>query len=197
MGNTYGPSSNFIFRGGTSASYALIESSTTARANVVPTLFVNSITNAQLGINDPLVDIDKFPGFLGLQDIKFLNDTSSILTKKDQMYFGKVDSEYDVLKENYIRNLSNLSRVTPYITKWVYQGGIDVRGNDYRLNASPAFTPLNFSPSFFSPGRDPLYFTNEWYLLENPPILATQKLLADTSSYCTGSISLASLINAP
>jgi hypothetical protein len=196
MGNTYGPSSNFIFRGGTETSYTLIESSTAARANVVPTLFVNSITNAQLGINDPLVDIDKFPGFLGLQDIKFLNDTSSILTKKDQMYFGKVDSEYDVLKENYIRNLSNLSRVTPYITKWVYQGGIDVRGNDYRLNASPAFTPLNFSPSFFSPGRDPLYFTNEWYLLENPPILATKKLLADTNSYCTGSVSLASLQNA-
>ena len=196
MGNIYGPSSNFIFRGGTSSSYTLVESSPTARANVVPTLFVNSITNAQSGINDPLVDIDKFPGFLGLQDIKFLNDTSSILTKKDQMYFGKVNSEYDVLKENYIRNLSNLSRVTPYITKWVYQGGIDVRGNDYRLNASPAFTPLNFSPSFFSPGRDPLYFTNEWYLLENPPILATKKLLSDTNSYCTGSISLASLQNA-
>ena len=196
MGTTYGPSSNFIFRGGTGTSYTLVESSSTARANVVPTLFVNSITNAQSGINDPLVDIDKFPGFLGLQDIKFLNDTSSILTKKDQMNFGKVDSEYDVLKENYIRNLSNLSRVTPYITKWVYQGGIDVRGNDYRLNASPAFTPLNFSPSFFSPGRDPLYFTNEWYLLENPPILATKKLLSDTNSYCTGSISLASLQDA-
>ncbi len=196
MGNTYGPTSNFIFRGGTGTSYELIQSSSTARANVVPTLFVNSITNAQSGINDPLVDIDKFPGFLGLQDIKFLNDTSSILTKKDQMYFGKVDSEYDVLKENYVRNLSTISRVTPYITKWVYQGGIDVRGNDYRLNASPAFTPLNFSPSFFSPGRDPLYFTNEWYLLETPPILATQKLLADTNSYCTGSISLASLQNA-
>lgn len=196
MGTTYGPNSNFIFRGGTNPAYTLIQASNTSRSNVVPAPFVNSITNAQSGINDPLVDIDKFPGFLGLQDIKFLNDASSILTKEDQMFFGKVDSEYDVLKENYIRNLSNVSRVIPYITKWVYQGGIDVRGNDYRLNASPAFTPLNFSPSFFSPGRDPLYFTNEWYLLETPPILATQKLIQDTNSYCTGSISLASLENA-
>jgi len=198
MGTSYGQgaTAGFIFRGGTNPAYTLTQSSNTSRSNVVPAPFVNSITNAQSGINDPLVDIDKFPGFLGLQDIKFLNDTSSILTKRDQMYFGKVDSEYDVLKENYIRNLSNVSRVIPYVTKWVYQGGIDVRGNDYRLNSSPAFTPLNFSPSFFSPGRDPLYFTNEWYLLENPPILATQKLISDTNSYCTGSISLTSLRNA-
>lgn len=198
MGINYGQgaTAGFIFRGGANPSYTLVQASNTSRSNVVPAPFVNSITNAQFGINDPLVDIDKFPGFLGLQDIRFLNDTSSILTKEDQMYFGKVDSEYEVLKENYIRNLSNLSRVIPYVTKWTYQGGIDVRGNDYRLNSSPAFTPLNFSPSFFSPGRDPLYFTNEWYLLENPPILATQKLIQDTNSYCTGSISLALLQNA-
>lgn len=196
MGVLYGPENNFILRGGTDPAYTLIQSSNTSRSNVVPAPFVNSIENAKSGINDPQVDIDKFPGFLGLQDIRFLNDTSSILTKENQMYFGKVDSEYDVLKENYIRNLSNISRVIPYITKWVYEGGIDVRGNDYRLNSSPAFTPLNFSPSFFSPGRDPLYFTNEWYLLETPPILATQNLIKDTNSYCAGSISLPSLRNA-
>ena len=196
MGNTYGPDSNFIFRGGTGTGYTLIQSSTVSRANVIPTLYLNpDIINEAIssGLNNPQVDIDKFPGFIGLQEIKFLSDISSISTKKDQMNFGKADSEYDVLKENYLKNLVTLSRVTPYITKWVYSGGSDVRGNDYRLNCSPAFTPLNFSPSFFSPGRDPLYFTNEWYLLENPPISATPNLLKNNSSYCAGVILLSEL----
>lgn len=186
-GEIYGPGSDFIFRGVTGAtSYKLLTSANTSRFNVVPALYINSPLNVAGGNNDPHVDLDKFPGFLGLQEIKFLDDTSSIYTKKDQMNFGKVDNEYDVLKENYIRNLVTLSRITPYVTKWVYNGGIDVRGNDYRLNSSPAFTPLNFSPSFFGQTRDPLYFTNEWYVLENPPIDAPANLLKNSSSYCVG-----------
>lgn len=197
MGSSYGPNSNFIFKGGSSSRYTLVQTSSTARANVVPLPFVNSVQDAiASGKNDPLVDIDKFPGFIGLQDIKFLNDIAGIQTRKEEMYFGKVENEYEVLKENYLTNLVTLSRVTPYITKWVYEGGVDVRGNDYRLNCSPAFTPLNFSPSFFSPGRDPLYFTNEWYLMESPPISATPGLLKNSSNYCTGSISISDLQDA-
>lgn len=194
MGNTYGPTGSFIFRGGTATSYTLISGTTSGRPNVVPLLYVKNITGAQLvGSNDPLPDLDRFPGFNGLQEVKFLDEASQISDKRDQMYFGKVESEYDVLKENYLRNFAVTSRVSPYITKWVYEGGTDVRGNDYRLNASSAFTPLNFSPSFFSPGRDPLYFTNEWYVLDNPPISATSNLLKSTSNYCVGSFSLSSL----
>ena len=186
-GVTYGPNSNFIFRGVTGATeYKLLNTANDARVNVVPTMYVNVPLNISGGNNDPHSDLDKFPGFLGLQDIKFLDDANSIYTKKDQMNFGKVESEYDVLKENYLRNLVTLSRITPYVTKWVYNGGIDVRGNEYRLNASPAFTPLNFSPSFFGQTRDPLYFTNEWYLLENPPIDSPANLLKNSSSYCVG-----------
>ena len=188
----------YIFRGVTGISeYSLIQSSTTARSNVVPALYVNNIFNAiSAGTNDPQVDLDKFPGFIGLQDIKFINDVAGISTKYDEMNFGKLVNEYDVLKENYITNFVTLSRVTPYITKWIYEGGIDVRGNDYRLNNSPAFTPLNFSPSFFSPGVSPLYFTNEWYLLETPPLSATPTLLQNSSNYCVDSVSLESLQNA-
>lgn len=196
-GTTYGPNSDFIFRGVSgSTSYKLLVQSNNARFNVVPTVYVNSPLGISAGNNDPHIDLDKFPGFLGIQDIKFLDDASSIYTKKDQMNFGKVDNEYDVLKENYLRNLVTVSRITPYITKWVYNGGIDVRGNDYRLNSSPAFTPLNFSPSFFGQNRDPLYFTNEWYLLENPPIDSPANLLKNSSSYCAGSINIESIKNA-
>lgn len=195
-GTTYGPNSDFIFRGvAGSTSYKLLVQSNNARFNVVPTMYVNSPLGISAGNNDPHIDLDKFPGFLGIQDIKFLDDASSIYTKKDQMNFGKADNEYEVLKENYLRNLVTVSRITPYITKWVYNGGVDVRGNDYRLNSSPAFTPLNFSPSFFGQNRDPLYFTNEWYLLENPPIDSPANLLKNSSSYCAGSINIESIKN--
>ena len=197
MGSTYGPTSNFIFRGGTASNYSLIQSNTSGRANVVPLLYVKDQSQASIyGYNDPLPDLDRFPGFNGLQEIKYLDEAAQISTKRDQMYFGKVDSEYDVLKENYNRNFVTKSRVTPYITKWVYEGGTDVRGNDYRLNSSSAFSPLNFSPSFFSPGRDPLYFTNEWYVLENPPISSTSDLLNTSSNYCAGTFYLSSVQNA-
>ena len=196
-----GATAGFIFRGNTGVtSYTLIQSSSTSRCNVVPSLYVNSIDDAiNNGINDPLVDIDRFPGFVGLQEIKYLNDGDEISTKKEQMEFGKAVNEYDVLKENYQRGLTLKSRINPYITKWVYEGGIDARGNEYRLNSSNTFTPLNFSPSFFSSGRDPLYFTNEWYVLEKVPIDATSSLLKNTSSYCpgpSGGVSLSNLQNA-
>ena len=197
MGSTYGPTSNFIFRGGTASSYTLVQGNTSGRSNVVPLLYVKDQNQASVyGYNDPLPDLDRFPGFNGLQEIKYLDEAAQISTKRDQMYFGKVDSEYDVLKENYNRSFVTKSRVTPYIAKWVYEGGTDVRGNDYRLNSSSAFSPLNFSPSFFSPGRDPLYFTNEWYVLENPPISSTSDLLNTSSNYCAGTFSLSSVQNA-
>ena len=173
--------------------YTLLQSSSTAKSNVIPSIYVKSINSST---NDPQADLDKFPGFTGLQDIKFLNDTSTIFTKNQELNFGKTNNEYDVLQENYQRSLVVNSRVMPYISKWVYEGGTDVRGNPYRLNASHTFTPLNFSPSFFSPGRDPLYFTNEWYLLENIPMSATPNLLKNSSNYCVSDLSVTELQNA-
>jgi hypothetical protein len=184
-GVTYGPDVNFIFRGKSGVkTYILNKSSDSQRQNVVPLLYVKDLEEALNGINEPLDDLDKFPGFSGIQEIKFLSDSTSVVTKKDQLFFGKADNEYDVLKENYLRNLVFKSRVVPYICKWVYDGGTDVRNNPYRLNSNHAFTPLNFSPSFFSPGRSPQYFTNEWYLLEKPPIGATVNLLKNNPGYC-------------
>jgi len=197
METTYGPTGNYIFRGATASNYTLISGNNTGRSNVVPLIYVKEINQARFfGSNDPLPDLDRFPGFAGLQEIKYLDEAAQISSKMEQMNFGKVDNEYDVLKENYIRSLVTKSRVTPFITKWVYEGGSDVRGNDYRLNSSSAFTPLNFSPSFFSPGRDPLYFSNEWYVLETPPISATANLVKTSSNYCAAAFSLSSVQSA-
>lgn len=82
----------------------------------------------------------------------------------------KIDCEYDRLQENYIKELSTPSRIVPFINKWVYLNGKDVRENDYRLNISEAFGTYNFSPSEETIGRDVYSFSHEWlYLQKTPP----------------------------
>lgn len=91
----------------------------------------------------------------------------------DDVDFGiespKIDTEYDRLQENYIKELSTPSRVVPFINKWVYNNGKDVRENDYRLNVSEAFGTYNFSPSGETLGRDQNAFTHEWFYLQKLP----------------------------
>lgn len=159
-------------------SYTLLTSSPlgtviTAEANVFPTLSSRGlITSGITGSNFDSAfypDLDSFPGFYGIQSLQFINNTNGINTKYEILNFGKLDSEYDYTEDNYNPTFALKSRVSPYITKWVYRGGTDIRGNGYRLNANLAFNPLNFSPSFFKRSQDPQYFTHEWYHLQKPP----------------------------
>ena len=153
--------------------YLLISGSTGAESNVFPTLF--SRGNQTGGITttnfDYLFypDLDSFPGFYGVQALQFIDSEVGVDTKFKQLNFGKLDSEYDYTQDNYNPLYALNSRVSPYITKWIYRGGTDIRGNGYRLNANLAFNPLNFSPSFFKRTQDPQYFTHEWYHLQKPP----------------------------
>jgi len=186
----------WTFIGTSNESFDIITKSPDARFVVIPLAFTkNPLTGAEFGSPEPLTDLDNFPGFTGIQDIKFIDDTNTIITKNDQMNFGKLDTEYEVLKENYQKQFVTLSRITPWITKWVYEGGIDARGNEYRLNIHPAFTPFNFSPSFFSVGRDPRFFTHEWYLLETPRLDSPDTLVQNSLSYCSSKLDLTNLTN--
>lgn len=81
----------------------------------------------------------------------------------------EIESEYDRLYENYLLELSTISRSVPYINKWVYKDGKDIRNKDYRLNMSGAFGIYNFSPSNKNFKQDPDSFTHEWYLLSKYP----------------------------
>lgn len=76
----------------------------------------------------------------------------------------KVDSEYDRLNENFLKELSTYSRLSPFVTKWV-KDGVNVKELPYRLNTSYAFGLDNFSPSFEIKTPNPQYFTHEWYYL--------------------------------
>ncbi len=175
--------------------YTLLSSSSSAESNVYPT--ISSRGNVTVGVTAGFPsgfdtafypDLDAFPGFYGVQALKFVNDTTGIETKYSQLNFGKLDSEYNYNEENYTTSFATKSRVSPYISKWVYRGGTDIRGNGYRLNANIAFSPLNFSPSFFRRAQDPQYFTHEWLQLQKPPYSLPEDNLKNDKSYLAGEI---------
>ena len=182
--------------------YTLITQSTTSEVGVIPTRFTRNTPN-QVSIIPPASfdgniypDLDKFPGFYGIQDFKFYDDSLGITRKFDQMFFGKLNTEYEYTKDNYLKEYALKSRIEPYITKWGFNGGIDARGNEYRLNANLAFSPLNFSPSFFRRIQDPKYFTHEWYTLQTPPELLPEENIHKDKSYGSSPFSLNNIKNA-
>ncbi len=182
-------------------SYTLITGATgSIEANVYPTLSsrgneTGSVTSTTFD-SAFYSDLDSFPGFYGIQELKFVDSTVDSPTKFFQLNFGKLDSEYDYTKDNYNPSFAINSRVSPYITKWVYNRGTDVRGNGYRLNSNIAFSPLNFSPSFFRYSQDPQYFTHEWYQLQKPPYSLPEENLHVDKSYLSGELSEALLKDA-
>ena len=84
---------------------------------------------------------------------------STSLNKNVETY---IDNEYTRCYENYAASLMLLSKTQPWICKWVYKGGTDVRDNPYRLNTSPAFGQLSFSPDHRSFSPDPNLYNQEW-----------------------------------
>lgn len=197
-GVNYGNTSPFVsytFTGVTGVdSFSVVSNDGSSKFSVIPRLCVLN-PGSSSGRYVPMNDLDRFTGFSGLQDNKYLDDLNSINTKKDEMFFGKLNTEYEYLKENYLRENVTKSRVVPYITKWVLDESSDARGNDYRLNTHVVFTPFNFSPSFFSADRNPKYFTHEWYLLETPPTESPVSLLSDSKNYCHDVLDINQLIN--
>lgn len=111
-------------------------------------------------------DIEDFyenKDFSTLESLLETEDSDSELTSTEIM------CEYDRLNENSIKELSIPSRITPYINKWVYRNGKNVREVDYRLNTSEAFGINNFAPSMDEHERSPDNFTHEWYYLQKLP----------------------------
>ncbi len=148
----------------------------------------NSTATSYTGINYTR-DLESFSGFLGIQGL-LLDPKSASPTKEQVFYYGKLNTEYDYLKENYTTERSNISRIVPYINKWGSSIGTDSRGNRYRLNSSPAFSPTNFSPSFDKIQPDPKYLTHEWFLLEQPPRYFPKEFMNDQNSYLPYKIDL-------
>lgn len=114
-------------------------------------------------------NLDSFNGFYGIEAIDDGGVNFNSDNKESLFTFGKLNTEYEYLQENYNISTSNISRVVPYINKWSMVRGTDGRGNPYRLNSSPAFSPTNFSPSIDREVADPAYLTHEGFILESLP----------------------------
>ena len=141
---------------------------------------------APIGYNK---DLDTFNGFIGIQDLS--PDPVSINASKLEIFNrGKLQTEYEYLNENYSSDVSNTSRIVPIINKWGYTEGTDARGNQYRLNSSPAFSPTNFSPSIDKNNADSRYLTHEWFLLEQPPRNFSIEAMRNQNSYLPQKIDL-------
>lgn len=118
-------------------------------------------------------DLSSFAGFWTLKDlidVSNTTDTSTIEFKnREKFKHHDIPTEYDYLKENFCKEESVKSRIFPFISKWAYQGGDDVRDNPYRLNVNPVFGAMSFAPSFVIKSQNPEGFSHEWPYLEQPP----------------------------
>jgi hypothetical protein len=187
-GTTYGQFS--VFTGVTAAS----SFSKTPSTTIDPVVFPLQFSDAEYGTYNPNVgyesDLNDFTGFIGIRSVKEIGSPLANATKEQEFDFGLLDLEYNYLEENYTVERASVSRIVPYISKWAYRGGTDSRGNPYRLNVSPAFTPSNFSPTFDNQIPDPKYLTHEWFLLESVPRQFPAEFIKDQQSYLGGPINL-------
>lgn len=141
-------------------------------------------------------NIGKFPGFIGIESISTVNRNPNDTPKQFQFEGNKLENEYDYLEENYTTGRANFSRIVPIVNKWVYTGGVDARGNQYRLNVSPAFSSTNFSPSLDKDTPDPNYLTHEWLVLEGIPQQFPPNDIKNQNGYLPYSVDLEKLRSA-
>ena len=177
-----------------SAALNILQARTSSSGNVVvfPAQYSDAIYSSSTTTYSDIVytkDLEAFNGFIGIQGI-LLDPKNVNSTKEEIFYYGKINTEYEYLKENFTTQRANISKIVPYISKWGSSLGTDSRGNRYRLNSSPAFSPTNFSPSFERITPDPKYLTHEWFLLEQPPRDFPKEFMNDQNSYLPYKIDL-------
>jgi len=145
-------------------------------------------------------DLKAFSGFWTFKDLVDVNDntdtTTIEFTNREKFIHHNINLEYDYLKENFSKEEAVKSRIFPSISKWVYQGGDDIRDNPYRLNTHPVFGAMNFSPSSVIRTQDPQGFSHEWPYLEQPPQQYPSGLLKDNYYFFYDKIDLAQIKDA-
>ena len=113
---------------------------------------------------------------------RYFTGLSDILREETADEFDEniIESEYDRLQENYLKELAINSRVVPTINKWVLKDSMTVREQPYYLNANEAFGRSNFSADMSVSGRDRLGMTHEWFYVNNLPKHLIQNQGTDT-----------------
>lgn len=97
-----------------------------------------------------------------------------------------INSEYDRLNENELKETSLLSRLVPCISKFSLKGATNARSLDYLLTASEAFGTDNMSPSVDDDGERKFESLNmEYFHINKLPEFTTtdSSTLKDLTSY--------------
>ncbi len=143
-------------------------------------------------------ELESFNGFSTLKDpvIAVAQRNDDVWKFKDKFSNGLVNTEYDYYKENFTKDFALTSKLLPYITKWAYKGGKDVRNNPYRLNSNVHFGINNFSPNHNDTSQNPENFTHEWPYLEAAyEFLKDKETLRKAYSYFNESFDLDRCLN--
>lgn len=132
-------------------------------------------------------ELSNFTGFLGLSDFLSQEDENKLqelinADNLDRFFFEQLSSEYDRLRENFVKEYAVKSKVVPYINKWV-QRGSDCRDNKYRLNTSLAFGLNGFSPDPQIREQNPRLHTHEFFYLDKFPAGFSETFLPNSRSY--------------
>lgn len=119
-------------------------------------------------VDDTYINQSSYPNIREFYSNGGFNRLYPLFQDEDSSFM--ILSEYDRLLENYVNDLSTVSRISPYIAKWcAARSAKDIRNNPYRLNISDSFSILNFSPDINTTERNSKYFTHEWYYIINAP----------------------------
>lgn len=158
--------------------------------------------NGDLRLDIPIWDEDselqRFSGFSTIHEQQASKVDQSIEYLYRDKFITQANSEYDVLNETLTKDFASKSLILPYICKWGYVNGTDVRDNPYRLNAEFIFGQDNFSPNQSEPTANPSRFTHEWFYIEskfdyvNDPTLSKKNFY-----YFDTKLDLTALLNDP
>lgn len=144
---------------------------TTSKCSLVSSDFIENPLNIPLvqPLYDGNQELKNFPGFTAIKSDQAViaTNTSDTFTFRDKFINGFISTEYDFDNENDTKNFATKSLMIPYITKWGFFDGNDVRDNEYRLNNNLAFGVNNFAPNHFTKIADPNNFTHEWFYMES------------------------------
>ena len=103
--------------------------------------------------------------------VDYFSGLSDVLAEEQADEFNEViiESEYDRLQENSLKEYAVASRVVPTVNKWSLKDSVNVRENPYYLNVNEAFGRSNFAPDLSVDGRSRAGMTHEWFYVANLP----------------------------
>lgn len=106
---------------------------------------------------------------------------------------NKETNEYNILSENENINLFDVSKVSPYISKFVSKYGNDIRNKPYRFNVSKSLGEYNRTPSSVSSLQNIFTYSHDWYIQNKPSYYVADNSVYDF--YYDGNLTIEKLLD--